>query len=46
MTEDGKGAKLSMGFNGSYIKTDVKLRKDLGYLSFTNEKSELEGQRR
>jgi outer membrane receptor protein involved in Fe transport len=43
MTEDGKGAKLSMGFNGSYIKTDVKLRKDLGYLSFTNEKSELEG---
>lgn len=39
--EDGATeTKLSAGFNGSYILTDVTLRRDL---SFTNRTSELEG---
>ncbi|WP_423129571.1 TonB-dependent receptor [Gaoshiqia sp. Z1-71] len=37
---EGNETKLSAGFNGSYILTDVTLRSDL---SFTNKTSELEG---
>ena len=38
--DDSRSSKLSAGLNGSYILTDVTLRKDL---NFTNSSSELEG---
>lgn len=43
MDAEGNGSKLSIGFNGSYLKTDLKLRTDISYLKFTNTKSQLEG---